>query len=99
MPSKEKFSFADERAPKIKQPHSNAQQLLDWLQRWGKSTVTAKEIYQYGPHPIRDRESAISSVEVLVKHGWLVPTQTRQRNYRIWQIVRKGPIVHPTVAG
>jgi hypothetical protein len=47
---------------------------------------------------LRDREIATNSIEVLIRHGWLVPTKTRQRNYRILEIVRKGPIVHPTVA-
>jgi len=84
----------------VKQPHSDAQKMLDWLQRWPKPTVSAKEIYQYAPSSIRfDRENAIKTAEILAKHGWLARLQTRQRNYRIWQIVRKGAIVHPRVAG
>jgi len=75
-----------------------AQLLLNWLQRWSKPTVTAREIRIYGPTSIRDRESVISSVEVLVAHGWLVPHKPPRRDMRQWRIVRKGPIVHPTVA-
>ena len=74
-----------------------AQKLLDWLQHWAKPTVTAREICVYGPNPIRDRESAINSAEILVKNGWLVPIKTRRHDMREWQIVRK-PIIHPTVA-
>jgi len=84
-----------------KPPHKDpAQQMLDWLQRWPKPTVSSKEIYQYAPRSIRfDRENAIKTAEILAKHGWLAPLQSRQRNWRQWQVVRKGPIVHPTVAG
>jgi len=66
--------------------------LLDWLQHWAKPTVTAREICVYGPNPIRDRESAINSAEILVKHGWLVPNKPHRYDRRVWQIVRK-PIV------
>ena len=77
-----------------------AQLLLDWLLRWPKPIVRSKDIYQFGPHSLRfDRENAIRSAEVLAKHGWLTALKPRQRNYRIWQIVRKGAVVHPKVAG
>ena len=97
--SSETYSFADADEPKpaTKQPHSDAQKLLDWLQRWHKPTISTRDIRNYAPQAIRNRESAISSIEVLVRHGWLIALKPRQRNYRIWQIVRK-PIVHPTVA-
>lgn len=82
----------------IEQPPSDAQKMLDWLLRWPKPTVSACEIYQYGPSSIRsDREKAIQSAEVLVHHGWLTALKPRQRNYRIWKITRK-PIIHPTIA-
>jgi hypothetical protein len=84
---------------KIKQSHKDpAQQLLDWLQRWRHPTVSSRDICIYGPRPIRDRESAIKSAEVLVRHGWLVPHKTRRQDMKHWQIVRR-PIVYPTVAG
>jgi len=84
--------------PEAKKPHSDAQKMLDWLMRWPKPTVSACEIYQYGPHSIRpDRERAIKSAEVLVRHGWLTALKTRQRNYRIWEITRR-PIVNPKIA-
>jgi hypothetical protein len=99
MPS-ETFLLADD--PPKEQPRKEpdpAQKLLDWLQRWPKPTITSKDIYQYAPRSIRfDRENAIKTAEILVKHGWLTPLQTHRRDWRQWQIVQKGPIVHPTVA-
>jgi hypothetical protein len=38
----------------------------------------------------------MAPIEVLVRHGWLTPIQSRQRNMRHWQVVRR-PIVHPDV--
>jgi hypothetical protein len=73
-----------------------AQLLLTFLQRWPKPTISRRDIYIYGPNSIRDRESAINSAEVLVKHGWLIPNKTRRHDMREWQIVRR-PIIHPTV--
>src|SRR5262245_14874196 len=82
----------------IAQPHSDAQRLLDWLQEWKKPVVSTRDVRVWGPRPFRNRETATSSIDVLVRRGFLVPAKTRQRNYRIWEIVRKGPIVYPTVA-
>jgi hypothetical protein len=75
-----------------------AQKLLDFLQYWTKPTIRARDICIYGPNPIRRRERAIDSAEILVKSGWLVRIKTRQRNMYAWQVVRR-PILHPTVAG
>src|SRR5262245_602338 len=47
-----------------------AQKLLDSLQHWTKPTVSARAICIYGPNSLRDRENAIASAEILVKHGW-----------------------------
>src|SRR5215831_9030663 len=66
-----------------------AQKLLDWLQHdWNKPTVSARDIYIYGPNSIRDRESAIDLAEILVKHGWLIPMNARRRDMKEWGIVR-----------
>jgi hypothetical protein len=68
-----------------------AKKLLDWLLHdWNKPTVTARDIYCYGPNAIRDRETTLSLAEILVDHGWLNPLKTRRRDMREWQIV-KGP--------
>jgi hypothetical protein len=97
MPN-ETFLFADEPEPEVKQSHSDAQKMLDWLMRWPKPTVSSCQIYQFAPRPIRlDRENAIRVAETLVRYGWLTALKTRQRNYRIWEITRK-PVIHPRVA-
>jgi len=115
MPSDETFLLADDPTSKpepTKQPRINSPQienLLDWLvNHWAKTTVTAREIYTYGPNSIRDKKTTLSLAEVLVEHGWLIPTETHQRNKhhrflpgsnrcyrREWKIVR-GPILQLT---
>jgi hypothetical protein len=76
-----------------------AQLLLTWLQKWPKQIVRSKDIYQFGPYSLRfDRENAIRSAETLARLGWLTALETRQRNHRIWKIVRKEPTVHLRVA-
>jgi hypothetical protein len=85
---------------KIKPPQNElapAQKLLDWLQRWSKPTISMRDIRIYGPRPIRARESAINSAQTLVRHGWLIPTQTHRHDRHVWQIVHK-TIVGPAVA-
>jgi hypothetical protein len=71
--------------------------MLDWLLRWPRDTIRLNQLLVYGPRPVRKRKIAISSAEVLVAHGWLVPLQTRRPDMLEWQIVRR-PIVHPTIA-
>ena len=78
---------------------SPTQRLLDWLQTWNKPTICAREILMYGPRPTRNQKDADAATKVLQKYGWLVPLETNQRNWRQWQIVRKGPVIYPKVAG
>jgi hypothetical protein len=82
--------------PQKMQEVSPAQKLLDWLQSWNKPTVCMREILNYGPYAIRDRERAIGSAQTLVEFGWLVPTKKHRRDMHKWQIVRRA-IVRPTV--
>src|SRR5262245_51388026 len=97
---RETFLLAGDPEPETKQPPKDpAQVLLTWLQRWPSNLITSKQIYQFAPRSIRNRETAIRSAQTLVECGWLTVLKPRQRNYRIWQIHRKGPVVHPTVAG
>jgi hypothetical protein len=100
MPNNETFLLADE--PPKEQPRKNdhAQLLLDWVLRQRKQIITSKDLYQYAPRCIRfDRENAVRTAEVLVRHGWLARLPTRRRDARAWQVIRKGAIVHRTVAG
>jgi hypothetical protein len=75
---------------------SPAQRLLDFLQRWPKDTISAREITLFGPRIIRAQRSEINTAEALVKHGWLTPSRGRARNCRQFRVVRR-PLVHPTV--
>jgi hypothetical protein len=67
-----------------------AQALLGFVQHWEKSTISARDIYTFGPSEIRDRDSAIALAEILIAHGHLVSVNSRQHNMKKWQIVR-GP--------
>ena len=61
--------------------------LLDWLQnKWTRPTVHVRDICIYGPRPIRDRESAINSAEVLARQGWLVPMKSHRCDTKRWRI-------------
>jgi len=59
------------------------------VNHWAKPTVSAREIYTQGPSSIRDKKTTLSLAKVLVEQGWLIPTETRQRNMWEWKIVRK----------
>jgi hypothetical protein len=64
-----------------------ALRLLDWLQHnWGRPTVCARDIYRSGPSPVRDRESALKSTEILEKRGWLIPLKSHRYDRKRWQI-------------
>ena len=66
-----------------------AKKLLDWLLTdWDKPSVTARDIYRYGPNAIRDRETALNLARILVEHGWLIPIETRRADMHEWRIVR-----------
>ena len=96
MPS-ETYLFANKPKPAPKQPHSDAQKLLDWLMHWSKPKIRLNEICVWGPRSIRDREIAINSAQTLVDCGWLAAIQARRRDMIEWRIIRK-PVAHPTIA-
>jgi hypothetical protein len=67
------------------------EQLLAFVvNRWPGTTVSTRNIMQFGPGCLRERKSAIVTAKILVEHGWLHPLPTRQHRGRAWQIVR-GP--------
>jgi len=58
-----------------------AQKLLEWAQRQPGDVevdgaemraVHAKQIYQYGPESIRDKDTALELAEILESHGWFI---------------------------
>jgi hypothetical protein len=67
-----------------------ANELLQWLvYRWARPTVTVRNICQFGPRAIRDRESALNLAEALVRLGKLIPVQTHRADKREWCIIRE----------
>jgi len=50
-----------------------AEDLLAWLQKRENNVVSLVEVYRYGPNAVRTAKAASKVVEVLEKHGWLVP--------------------------
>lgn len=93
----------DQKRRDEKQEFSDAQKLLDFLQRWPQNTICLRDIYIFGPYVLQnEKEAALEAAEILVRHGWLVPQpvphKTNHPPRRVWQVLRK-PIIRPTVAG
>ena len=64
-----------------------AQKLLDWLKKeWRGKTITARDIYQYGPSAIRDRKTTLTITQILVDHRWLKQLPTKRRDQNEWQL-------------
>src|SRR5262245_19420672 len=86
---------------KIEQPRKEpepAQKLLDWLQRWSKPTITAREIYVSRHRFVRDKKTTLNLAEVLVEQRRLIPVETHRRDRHKWQIVREPAPATPTAA-
>lgn len=71
-------------------------QVADRLRQWcaGRSVVHLREIYQHGPRPIRDADTARRIVTILVKHGWLIRLPEGAeiegtRHKECWRVVRE----------
>ncbi len=71
-----------------------AQGVLDWiLNKWDKPEISLPDIYQKGPNAIRDKQSALTVVKILVDHGWLVPIEGSgdldgKKRRDVWTIIR-----------
>jgi hypothetical protein len=82
------------KGPKLLVPPSDrnstpSEKMLDWLMnRWRGSTISTRDILQFGPGSLRDRKSAIATAEILAAHGWLIPLKTHRYDMKKWQIVR-----------
>jgi len=55
--------------PKLRE----AAQLLAFLERWPGLAIGLVDIYQKGPSPVRDADSARRAATTLTEHGWLLP--------------------------
>src|SRR5215472_17609363 len=81
---------------KINQPHRDSEKLLDWVvNHWQKPTITARELYTWGPRSIRDKKTILSLAQILVERGWLVPLHphlvTGRRRLRQARVENWGP--------
>jgi hypothetical protein len=69
-----------------------AGRFLNWLLNyWSKPTISAYEIYTYGPRPIKNAKEAMSVAEVLVQQGWLIPIRAHRIDRKVWLVVRNLP--------
>jgi hypothetical protein len=90
--------------PQPRRAPTPAEKLQDWLvNHWAKPTVTAKEIYTWGPLPIRGAKMTVAVALTLVEQGLLVPIKVpRQKDHFIpgsgrhrtweWRVVRANPL-------
>jgi hypothetical protein len=94
MPSNETYLFADDTPPVEAKREDPTAKLLEWLvKHWSRPTVTARDIYRCGPHPIRNNITMIVSLaQVLVEQGWLIPIPTWRHDKREWKIARGLPL-------
>jgi hypothetical protein len=70
---------------------THAERFLDFVvNRWPREHVRLREIQQFGPVPLRNRQRALAMVEQLVAAGWLERVEPRRHDTRIWRVVR-GP--------
>ena len=66
------------------QPQEQARILLNWLLQWPKSELTLSDVRNYAPRPIRKKEIAFRSAQILAAHGHLTPLAATK-----WQIIRQ----------
>jgi hypothetical protein len=86
-------------ASAINEDLTTAERLLRWLHDgWREETsentlISLREVYQFGPRPIRDKATALKIVRILEDHGWLVkndPVQINGHHRRqVWRIVKE----------
>lgn len=73
-----------------------AEALRQWLtESWEHDEIVPRDVVRYGPNALRESPKALAAMDVLEKHGWLVPlppgTMVRKAaRKKAWAIV-KGP--------
>jgi hypothetical protein len=78
--------------PAVDQTAPLPARLLHWaVNVWPGQTLTVRDVYRYGPHPIRNRESALNQTRLLVEAGWLEPIKKPRRRDRVEYRVARGP--------
>jgi hypothetical protein len=69
-------------SPKLR----SAQTILDWLTRTGKRSIAVREVQQYGPGRLREKEAITHALDILRDHGWLIPDPNHKR---CWLVVKE----------
>jgi len=75
----------------ISQPGKDpAEQLRNWLERWNKDFISARDIRVFGPKFLRNQKDAIATARILVRNGQLSPIYSGSRKPYLhkWRIVR-----------
>jgi hypothetical protein len=74
-----------------KQKQQLIARLLDWLlNNWSRDTITARQICDFGPYPLRNDKTATSDLaQELVARGWLVSIKPRRHDSLKWKIAQK----------
>jgi hypothetical protein len=48
-----------------------AEKLLAWAQEHDYDYIYPRQVYQFGPYGVRDRQTALRLIGILEEHGWL----------------------------
>lgn len=72
-----------------------AEQALEWCRAQPGGVIALADLYQKGPHAIRDAATARNAVKILLDHGWLVEVtggaQVKGQNRReVWRLREAG---------
>jgi hypothetical protein len=71
---------------------------LNWLLHyWSKPTISAWQIYTFGPVVVRNPKEAMRAAEILVQRGWLTPLRAHRHDRKVWLVNRDNkPTETPT---
>jgi hypothetical protein len=62
---------------------------LNWLLNyWSKPTISAQQIYTYGPVVVRDPKEAMRAAQILTERGFLTPLRAHRHDRKLWLINR-----------
>ena len=71
-----------------------AQRVLEWLAGdWsGRPLISVPDLYTYGPGPVRDKQTASRTIDILEDHGWLLREEQPARvdgimRREVWRLV------------
>lgn len=69
-----------------------AEETLRYCQGRKSPLVSLPDVYQYGPHRIGNSDKARKIVNILIKHGWLIPVEggaeiDGKRRQEVWRVV------------